>query len=188
MSEDDIINGLINQDQDALRDLFAQHRNLVYATAYNHLENANDAEEITQDTFITAFRKIAQFRRDASLQTWLVAIARNKSLSLLDKMQRRKIIVRSVENYDLLIDVLDDANPSILLEKKETRSQIFKATDLLPEKQKNAFIYRYIEFLSPQEIAEIMDTSIGAVESLLQRAKANLRVELNRCFSENNIK
>ena len=73
-------------------------------------------------------------------------------------------------------------HPGVLLENKEDSKALFQVIKSLPEKQKTAFILSYIEELPRQEVANVMDTSLKAVESLLQRAKSNLRKRLENLY------
>lgn len=77
-------------------------------------------------------------------------------------------------------------HPGVLLENKEKSKYLFKAIDSLDEKQRTAFILSYIESLPRQEVADIMDTTLKSVESLLQRAKANLRKKIAAIYPEGN--
>jgi RNA polymerase sigma-70 factor (ECF subfamily) len=73
-------------------------------------------------------------------------------------------------------------HPGVLLENKENAASLYKAMECLPNSQKTAFILSYIEELPRQEVADIMETSLKAVESLLQRAKSNMRSELEKSY------
>ena len=75
-----------------------------------------------------------------------------------------------------------------LLENKEKSVLLFKAIDQLPEKQKSAYLLSYVEMLPQNEVAQILETSVGAVESLLQRAKVKLRKELEKYYPERVLK
>lgn len=147
----------------------------IYSTAINYLQNVEDAEEITQDVFITVFDKIESFNQASKLSTWIYRITVNKSINYIKKRKRHQLLSLGL----LTKDPANFNHPGILLEQKEEGQALFKQIDKLPPQQKTAFILAYIEHLPQQEVAEIMETTVKAIESLLQRAKAKLRANIN---------
>lgn len=83
---------------------------------------------------------------------------------------------------DLTRDVPDFEHPGVLMENKENTKALFKAIHTLPNQQKTAFILSFVEELPRQEVADVMEVSLKAVESLLQRAKKNMRPELEKLY------
>ena len=82
----------------------------------------------------------------------------------------------------MVIEKHDFEHPGVLLENKENAKALFKVIDTLPETQKTAFILSYIEDMPRQEVADVMETSLKAVESLLQRAKGNLKKKIENMY------
>ena len=152
----------------------------MYNTALGYLQNIEDAEEITQDVFLTIFNKANTFKGNAKVSTWIYRITVNKSLSLIQKRQRRP------ESHKEIKDVhkIDFQHPGVLLEHQEKAQYLFSVIDTLVETQKTAFILSYVEGLPQKEVAEIMQTSVKSVESLLQRAKTNLKKKLISIYPE----
>jgi RNA polymerase sigma factor (sigma-70 family) len=154
----------------------------VFNTAISHLQNQQDAEETTQDVFIEIFRSAGNFKYDSTVSTWIYRIAVNKCLDRLRYQKRKKrfALVASIFGIDgsLKHDKAGFEHPGTTLENKDKSVFIFKAIDLLPEQQKTAFVLAFIEQLPRQEIADVMNLSLKATESLLQRAKVSLRKEL----------
>ena len=146
----------------------------VYNTALSYLQNREDAEEVTQDVFTSVYRNASRFRAESAVSTWIYRITINASLNYL-KRKRRFSFVRFGEKEK---EKPDFVHPGVLLENKEYSIALFKVIDTLPDSQKSAFILSFVEDLPRKEVAEIMGTSLKAVESLLQRAKANLRQRL----------
>ncbi|MFD1551543.1 RNA polymerase sigma factor [Putridiphycobacter roseus] len=147
----------------------------VYHTALLYLQNEAEADEITQDVFLKVFDKIETFHQDSKLSTWIYRITVNASLNRLKK-NKRWSFVRWKEEEDIQVDF---DHPQLLAEKKEDANLIFRAMQKLPDSQKTAFILSFIEEMPRQEVADVMETSLKAVESLLQRAKKNLRQFIN---------
>lgn len=155
----------------------------MYNTALSYLQNIQDAEEITQDVFVSIFEKAHTFRNNSKVSTWIYRIAINKSLNLIDKRSRRPK-AQSLIQDDARIEF---HHPGIVLENKEKATILFATIDTLSENQKTAFILSYIEGLPRKEVAEIMETSLKSVESLLQRSKTNLRKKLISIYPKGNI-
>lgn len=156
----------------------------MYNTALGYLQNIEEAEEITQDVFVTIFNKANTFKGKAKVSTWIYRITINKSLNLIDKKNRRPKSGKEIEDFHKV----DFQHPGILLENKEKAQYLFSVIDTLAETQKTAFILSFVEGLPRQEVADIMETTLKSVESLLQRAKTNLKKKLISIYPEGNRK
>jgi len=192
LEQSELIAGLKRGDPKILEHLFNIYRNKVYNTVISYLQNAEDAEETTQDVFIEAFGSINTFKKNSNLSTWIYRITVNKSLDRIRYNKRKKRFAVITDLFDSITgeeskDVEREADfyhPGTELEQKESSAILFKAVNKLPENQKSAFILSKIEGLSYKEISEIMKTGIPSVESLLFRAKQNLKKHLNRYYDE----
>jgi len=178
-----LINKIAVGDHQALKELYGEFKARVYNTSLSYLQNAEEAEEVTQDVFIEVFKSAAQFRSGASVGTWIYRITVNKSLDSLRHRNRKKragflASIFKKESVELQIDAPHFNHPGVELENQEKARILFAVIDKLPDSQKTAFILSQIEELPQKEIAVIMKTSEKAVESLLQRAKATLRKNL----------
>ena len=163
--------------------LFEQQKNRVYNTVLSLLQNAADAEDVTQEVFVKVFEEFEQFRGEAQLQTWIYRIAVNKSLDFLRAQKAKKrsgILVRLFgdDKNDSALDIPDFVHPGVVLERKEQSKILFKAIDQLPEAQKSVFVLAKLEGLSYLEIAQVLNTTVPSVESLLFRARTNLKKQL----------
>lgn len=163
-------------DKISFKELYALYSNKVYATALHYSQNINDAEEITQDVFVSIFKNANSFKGNAKVSTWVYRIAVNTSLNYIKKKNKRTFF--SLEEYNKEIPNFE--HPGVVEEKKENARLMYQAINTLPETQKIAFILGFIEEKPRQEIADIMGTSLKAVESLLQRAKTNLKIKLEK--------
>jgi RNA polymerase sigma-70 factor (ECF subfamily) len=157
---------------------------LVFNLALQYVQNTEDAEEITQDVFVSVHQSLKLFQQNSEIKTWIYRIAINKSLDFIKAKNRKKrfAFISSLFHNDSneLINFSHHFNhPGILLEQKETVGIIFQHINLLPNKQKTVLILSKLEQKSQKEIAEIMNLSVKAVESLLHRAKTNLAKKLN---------
>ena len=155
----------------------------VFNTAISLVQDHGMAEDIAQEVFITIYKSILSFNERSSISTWIYRITVNKCLDHLraQKRQKRTGIFSSLfhkETGEELQVMATFDHPGIQLERKENAKYLFEAINSLPENQKTVFVLAHIEELPQKEIAEILNLSIKAVESLLQRGKANLRKKL----------
>ena len=184
MTEKELIIGLCNKDETAFRELVRLFQDKVYNTALGLLQQDNDAEDIAQEVFIQVYRSIQSFKENSSLSTWIYRITITKSLDHLRKKKRKKRfgLVKHLfgENNEPLIDQADFNHPGILRERKEDAQILFGLVNGLPKNQRTAFLLNKVEELSYREIASILNTTEQAVDSLLQRAKQNLRKKINK--------
>lgn len=152
----------------------------MYNLALQYVQNMEDAEEITQDVFLSVYQSMEGFRADAKLSTWIYKITINKALDLINKRKRKKrfAFITSLFNSDNNEPQFEFANfnhPGVQLEHKEALNNLFNFINQLPEKQRTALILTKIEQKSQIETANIMELSPKAIESLVQRAKVNLQ-------------
>ncbi len=160
-----------------------EHKHKVFNTCLGFVKNAEDAEDLAQEVFIEVYRKLDGFRGDARPGTWLYRIAVNKSLEYIRKTGRQK---RKAESQQLIEDSSLSTgrfdHPGVTLENKERAAILFSAIDTLPESQKVAFTLQKVEGLSLKEIGGVMKKKEGAIESLLNRARENLKVKLRAYY------
>lgn len=190
-AEDEVfwINALAKGEEKALEKIYALYSVKVFNTVLSYVKNQEDAEEVHQDIFVTIYNSSSSFRQESKVSTWVYRIAVNKSLDFLRKRNsaKRTGIFTSLykkDSGDLAYEATDFVHPGIKMEQTENAKILFCIIDTLPENQKTAFILTQIEELSQKEAAAIMNTSRKAVESLLQRAKSNLKNELEKLYPE----
>lgn len=172
-------------EREALRLLYDTFKTKVYNTALSYVQDPSDAEEVTQDVFVEIWRGARTFSGASQVGTWIYRITVNRSLDVLRHRRRKKRSATILRLFNpasgkLEHDVADFVHPGIQLERQEESRYLFAAIDSLPDKQKTAFILSVIEDVPQREVADVMGISVGAVESLLQRAKGNLRKLLER--------
>jgi len=162
----------------AIDELYAAHAKTVFNLALHYTQSVPDAEEITQDVFIKLFERGEQFRGEASSKTYLSRIAVNASLDFLRHRSRAKrgggAVVRTLDDSQHNAALHDFHHPGYALEQQEAVAGVYAALNQLPPNQKTAIILLKIEGRSQRETAEIMETSIKAVESLFQRGRRKL--------------
>jgi len=184
LNEIELIQGLRNGDETAFKFLVDTYQDRVFNTAIGIVQNAEDAEDVAQEVFIQVYKSIHGFKGESKLSTWLYRIATTRALDLLRtrKSKKRFGFVQRLfgEGNEPLHEIPDFNHPGIALDQKENAAKLFKAIGQLPDNQKTAFTLHKLEDLSYQEISEVMKTSVPAVDSLMHRAKQNLRKILEK--------
>lgn len=178
MEESKVIEHLKNGDEFIYKYVYDKYVRIVFNVCYKMSGSKEEAEDASQEVFIKVFNSIDSFRADSKLSTWIYRIAANVCMNF----QRRKKIVKFLsfnfweEEKDLPVE---NYTPFNSLEKLEIQNIVQNALNRLPAKQKTALILSRYEEKSYKEIAEIMGTSLPAVESLIFRAKENLAKTLS---------
>lgn len=176
---------------EAFAELIKKHEKKIYALTMHmcHGQKA-EAEDIFQETFLKAFKKIKQFRGDASFGTWLYRIALNEYWQRMRKYERTPVVslldkpIRGADGEMLQWDPVDIASvPEKIFEKKELKDIIHAALNELPETYRIVLHLRDIEGVSSEETAKILGESVPAVKSRLHRGRLYLRDKLIRYFS-----
>ncbi len=189
MNQPELIVQLQQGNQTAFRRLVDEWQDMVYNTAIGIVQNAEDADDIAQEVFIQVYQSVNSFKGESKFSTWLYRITISKALDHEKKKKRKKrfAFVQSLfgDASEEKIHPPDFHHPGIVLENKERASELFNALKQIPESQRTAFTLHKLEGLSYQEVAEIMNTTLYAVESLMGRAKGNLKKELKGYYARN---
>ena len=159
---------------------YIKNKNFVYNLALQYVQNIEEAQEITQDVFLKAHQKIHTFKGDATLETWLYRITINTSLDAIKAKKRKKRFAIFSQNKDELNNYTNFNHPAVTLENKEALQQLFSLINKLPQTQKTALILVKIEGRSINQVAHILEKTPKAIESLLQRAKTQLKKHRNQ--------
>lgn len=184
-----LLDRLRSGDEKAFAEVIRENRERIYNRANTLLSNRQDAEEVTQDTFIRARNGILKFRGDCSISTWLYHIATNLARNKHWYWWRRKR--NSSVSFDTpvcdessltLADIIhsDDRTPLEETDTNEFMKLLPKAIENLPTKYSEVIRLRTDLDLSYEEIAEKMNISVGTVKSRLSRAREYLRAELEK--------
>jgi RNA polymerase sigma-70 factor (ECF subfamily) len=174
-----------------LEDEFALHRGALVAHCYRMLGSLHDAEDAVQDTYLRAWRGFADFERRSSVRTWLYRIATRVCLNALQHSSRRLVPsalgapgtdAADVQPHDLetpwlepLPELLMSADPATVVGTRQSlRLALVAALQHLPPRQRAVLILREVLAWPAAEVADLLDTSTAAVNSSLQRARAEL--------------
>ncbi|CAN5522526.1 RNA polymerase sigma factor [soil metagenome] len=172
---------MLNFSTDALafKAFMQQHQQQVFNAVLNMMQQVQDAEDITQEVFVDAFQKHKSFRGESSVSTWLYRIAMNKCIDLLRQKERQRKWKQLGSFFGAVNKTTDGpadfAHPGTITENREKAVMFYQALQKLPVKQRTAYVLSETEHLSYKEISEVMKITIPAVESILFRARKNLR-------------
>jgi RNA polymerase sigma-70 factor, ECF subfamily len=177
--------------EEAFAWLIAQYQQPVYSLVYRVLDDPSDAADTTQEVFIKVFRGIRRFKADSSLKTWIYRIALHEASNQRRWWFRHKGRETSIEPNldgheesrplalrDMLVD--DTKSPLDNVYDEELRARVETELKSLPEPYRTTVILREIEDLSYEQIAEVMEVSLGTVKSRLVRGRNALRKKLER--------
>lgn len=160
--------------------LIRKYRERLYSVIYNMTSNAEDAADLTQDSFIKAFRSIHNFKGNSSFYTWLYRIGINTTISFINKNKLRRFFsfdkIQEEGANKEVVDALvgdNDTEKSTLL--KELQEKLNEALQILSISHRTVIVLYEIEGLSHQEVADIMGCSEGTVRSRLYYAKQQLQ-------------
>lgn len=179
VDEDDELLRLIAQhDQAAFRKLVERHVDRAFALALRILRNQADADDVVQDVMLKIWSKRGTWQEGkAKFSTWLYRVVTNRCLDL-----RRRPATEGMEAIPEVVDSRPDAITTI--HRGEVTTLLEHAISRLPDHQRIALILSYHDNLSNPEIAEIMETTVSAVESLLKRGRQQLRKYLRSAESD----
>lgn len=188
LNQPELIEGLQKKDESAFKTLVEQCQDMVYNTAVGIVQNPEDADDITQEVFVQVYQSISSFKGESKLSTWIYRITVSKALDQLKKGKRKKrfayikALLGGPEEEPL--HPIEFNHPGVQLERKERAGELFAALKQIPDNQRIAFTLQKLEGLSNREIAEIMNTSLYAVESLMGRAKISLQKKLSGYYRD----
>jgi RNA polymerase sigma-70 factor (ECF subfamily) len=189
MTDSEIIQKIREGEVNQYRQIVERYQQLVFRTCMGFLHNREDADDLTQEIFIRTYQALGEFRGTSAFSTWIYRIAVNASLNRVRKSSGSQFFKRleSVFSPEKKIDLFaeESENPEIIIIRKEQKDRVTRAIDSLPENQRTAIVLSHYDDLSQREIAEIMQTTEGAVEALLQRGKASLRKKLSDIRKKN---
>ena len=187
MNEQELIGRLRQGDEPVFRWLVDNLSHRLHHTVLNIVQDRDDAEDVLQETFIQVHGSIGSFKGESKLSTWVHKIAIRKALEKLRKRKTRQriqaIIPWWMPDEKRSVDVVE-MNPGIAAENKEKATALFKAIDQLPENQKLAFTLIRVQGMKHDEVTEIMGLGVKAIESLLSRAKENLKQHLEKYYKQ----
>ena len=160
----------------AFEELVLKYQDRIYNLCRHLLGNAHDAEDAAQDVFLKAYQALPKFQPDASLYTWLYRIATNICIDRRRKPVFESLFGGSGEGERLVHDRASDApSPEKLYQSKQIGQALQVSLDTLSPKLRAIIVLKEIEELSYEEIADVLEISMGTVKSRISRAREELQ-------------
>lgn len=162
-------------DTEAFGELVRRYQKPVFRIVLRMVKSPDDADDLTQDTFVRAHRGLKTFKEEYDFHPWLYRIAVNQAINFINKRKRQAAVdLEDVPETDIKTGP-EPESPIQAASRKELLTRLESALDRLPDEQKTVFLLRVQEGLSYEEIAESMGTPKGTVMSRLARARMALR-------------
>lgn len=189
-SDEALVRRALDDDYEAFEALVRRFQDQAYRLAYSLVKDESVAQDVVQEAFLNAYRKLDTFAGESQFGSWMYRIVVNAALMRLRSQDRRS----EVGLADVSPGVTDEegafADPPMwriqadaAAENQELREQILAAIDELPPKYQVTFLLRELEGLSVRDIADVLDLSEGAVKSRLHRARLHLQAALEPYLS-----
>lgn len=175
MTVDELARAAAGGDENAFEALVGLHEKKVYNLALRMCGSAEDARDVAQEAFLSAWRGLPRFRGEAGFSTWLYRLTQNAAIDHL-RRTRRQQGERSLEEETLGLDAADPApSPQERAEGAELRRAVLEALGLLSEEHRQVLVLREVREMSYEEIAGELDLDLGTVKSRISRARSALR-------------
>lgn len=185
-SDQELVIKSMQGDNQAFDELVYLYQNKVYALAFRYMGNEDDAYDMAQDTFVKAYRSLRSFKGESSFSTWIYRITTNVCL---DEIRRRKRRVTplsldeplaTLEGEEVEREIADESlSADRVYEQKEFSETLQKLLDEMKPEHKTAIVLRDIMELSYEEIASVLNCSIGTVKSRINRARSIFQKKFN---------
>lgn len=193
VSDTDLVQRAKGGDLAAFEELVARHEHRIYTLALRILRQEEDAQDVTQQTLLSAVEHLNGFRGESAFGTWLLRIATHAALKVLRKRKGLDTVsleactepsdsYDSVPHPEFIADWRD--SPALLAHRHEIQSLLRESLDQLDEKHRLVFLLRDVEGLSVREAAEALGISEGNVKVRLLRARLQLREQLTRVLGD----
>lgn len=162
-------------DQDAFAQLVQRHQRRVFNLVFRMLQQYDEANEVTQETFLAAWQGLPSFRGDARFATWLYRIAYNCALKQLEHRKRDTALHTAIQAEQALGRADSDERTEAALESHARQALVQEHLAKLPAKYRIVLILRHLQELTYEEMAEILTVPIGTIKTQLFRARNLLK-------------
>lgn len=185
LTEPEIIKKAAAGDRSAFRMLVETHQRFVYTVAFRVLNNTNDAEDATQETFIRLWKNLPRYKAEIKLSTWLYRIVTNICLDLLKSAHYKR--------NRMTLDIAKQTNEiharsaDGIMQLHDLTKAVEEAAAQLPHVQKIIFVLRDLQGLSPEEVSSILETSEEKIKSNLYHARIAIGKYLKQHYQVQNL-
>jgi len=179
----DIIARVLNGDHNAYSALVERYQNYVFTISLRYVKAREDAEEVSQDVFVKAYRSLADFKGQSNFSTWLYTITTTTCITFLRK---KKLEIHSLDN-DKVFEVADSVDSGMRanqIEQKSKVNMVNEAIKMLSADDAQVITLFYKGEQTLEEIAQILGKEPNAVKVQLHRARGRLKEKMQKYFSE----
>lgn len=183
-SDNELIAQFRSGNESAYNELVRRHHGRIYGLVYNMTGNREDAQDMTQEVFLRAYKALNRFQGKSAFSTWIYRIAVNRTINFLKKRKNRYAL--SLDDADMglerdpaFLEASEQIGPDGKLKLSEFQEKLNKALLTLSEKHRTVVVMHDIQGVSHDEIAQVMKCSSGTVRSRLFYARRQLQAELS---------
>ncbi|HMF49871.1 MAG TPA: sigma-70 family RNA polymerase sigma factor [Candidatus Saccharimonadales bacterium] len=180
ISDADYVRRLQRGETEAFEMLVRRHEKTIFNLVYRMLGDYDEAAEVSQEVFLSAYRAIGQFRGDANFSTWLYRIALNHTSTRRKTLIRRQQRNVAIEDTEPVRDL--QPGPAETMEKKEIRERVQRALNSLEPDDATVILLRDLQDIPYEEVARLLEIPVGTVKSRLHRARQALKSQLASYF------
>lgn len=181
LTDAELVSRALNNEMSAFQQLVERYKKRVYFTAYGVVGNHHDAEDVLQETLLSALRSLDRLRHPEGFGPWILRIAFNRSVDYRRK-RKREVSPNGDEEgvglFDRIESNIAKGNPDTYLRSEEINELVNRSLSQLPESQRNAFLLKHVAHLSIREIAHATNSTESTVKTNIYRAVKRLRKEL----------
>jgi len=165
-------------DQDSFAKLVQQHQRRVFNLVFRMLQQYEEANEVTQETFLAAWQGLPSFRGDARFSTWLYRIAYNCALKQLEQRKRDRAIQVELQTEEMVASSTQEQRVDAEIESRARQALVHEQLANLPAKYRIVLVLRHLQDMTYEEMAEILTMPIGTIKTHLFRARNLLKERL----------
>jgi RNA polymerase sigma-70 factor (ECF subfamily) len=183
LNDNEIISKVLSGDYQAYAGLVNRYQNYVFTLALRMVKNREDAEEVAQDTFIKAYKYLADFRGNSKFTTWLYTIVNNTGISFLRK---KKLTIHSLDDEKVFAtaDNIDSGMRANKIEQKSKVGMVNDAIGLLNPDDAQIITLFYKAEQSLEETAQVLGIEVNAAKVRLHRARTRLKEKMETYFAQ----
>jgi RNA polymerase sigma-70 factor (ECF subfamily) len=184
MDEETLIEGLENNDETALRELYQQYKDRVYAVVRSNVDSDWDAEEVTQDVMWKVYTKIDTFRGNSALWSWMYRIAVNEARMKTRKYKRHPVPMKD-DTLTAMINNDDSEESELPTDRVALKDVLEEVEEYLEEStdmNETVFVDLELDGQSKEDVAEALDLSVSAVKARLHRMRVGLRERIRENY------
>jgi len=181
--DNDLIKSVLQGNQRDYAELVKRYQNFVFTILLRYTESREDAEEISQDVFVKAYRSLADFRGESKFSTWLYTITTTTCITFLRK---KKLVVQSLDNERIfaVADNIDSGMRANQVEQKSKANMVNQAIGLLSPDDAQIITLFYKAEQTLEEIATIMGMETNTIKVRLHRARTRLKEKMEKHYAE----